>query len=1222
MATHDTTMWIAATLDAYIPNVFAAEYATDGTLYIGGDFTHVGPPTGGHGVIDMDGTLQGAYPYVDGTVYATVPDDNGGFYIGGSFTSVGGVPRENLARIRADGTLDPTWNPGANGVVFALATDMSYVYAGGTFTSAGGRSYSRLTRIDRNTGLTPIGFSPTPNGIISTILVSGDYLYVGGTFTTISGQTRSRLAKIWRTTASLGQATTWNPDANGEVKALASDGTYLFVGGNFTTIAGATRDRLAKFSIADGSLVAGWDPVANATVETIAINKSSTEGPVNRVLVGGAFTEIDSVSTGCAAVLGYTTGTLTGLTLGSPNNTVRAIVVGEDDYIYMGGVFNSVYSQTDRRKLVRFANDSSLTPDGAWNPVPLGTDVKCVTISTTASSTKMGVGGDMFSVGAHRRNRIAALDTTGKLKSWYPTGGANDTVLAIEATGNGKLYIGGDFTTVGGSTRNRIAELNPSTAAVMSFNPNADGTVQAVVSDGTTVYAGGDFGTIGGQTRARIAALDSAGTATAWYQGSGATDTVYTLRLSPTNDALYVGGEFAGIFNVARNRLARLQTASPVADSWHPDVTGTSVDDLLLTSGALYVGGSFSAVGASSRSNLAAVSTSTGAATSWAPDPDGRVLALAKSSAADVIVIGGSFETMAGAERPYAAAVRPDGTLTSWTPDFNKAVETIAANATGIVSGGRWDVAYPAGDLARWFGPMRFALDDVVPAGSISINAGAVSTADRDVTISISITDDSPVVTQQFGNSSSGPWTAAEPLGTERAYTLPIGDGTKTVYGRFVDESNNVRITSDSIVLDTGTPNTAPVANADAYDAVTGETLAVSAPGVLGNDTDAEGNALLADLVTDPAHGTLALATNGSFTYAPDAGFTGADSFTYRAYDGTAYSNTFSVTITVGDAPPFIAVAGTDRISTAIEASKLAYPDGLDPAGEKTVVIATGRNWPDALGGSALAGVVDGPILLTEPGTLPGAVLTEIGRLRATKAIILGGTSAVSTAVESALNAELGTTAGIVTRIAGDNRYETADAVAIEAIDRLGAGYDGTAFVATGGNFPDALAAAPLAAAARWPLFLAHPTSGLSADTKAAMDGVGQVLILGGTSAVSTATETYLETTYGAGDVDRLAGDNRYDTAAVIATYGVTDASLSWNRVGIATGENYPDALAGGVLQGKVGSVMLLTQSSTLSPETESALSTHKGDIATVTFFGGLNAVTQAVRDAVIDAVD
>ena len=380
-ATHDTTMWIAATLDAYIPNVFAAEYATDGTLYIGGDFTHIGPPTGGHGVIDMDGTLQGAYPYVDGSVYASGPDDNGGFYIGGSFTSVGGVPRENLARIRADGTLDPTWNPGANGPVFTLATDMSYVYAGGSFTSAGGRSYSRLTRIDRNTGLTPIGFSPTPNGAISTILVSGDYLYVGGTFTTIGGQTRGRAAKIWRTTASLGQATAWNPDANSEVTALASDGTSLFVGGNFTTIAGATRERLAKFSLADGSLVAGWDPVANATVRTIAINKDSTEGSVNRVLVGGDFTEIDSVSTGCAAVLGYTTGTLTGpLTFGSPSNTVRTIVVGEDDYIYMGGVFTSVYSQIDRRRLVRFNNDASLSPDGAWNPVPLGTDVKCVAI--------------------------------------------------------------------------------------------------------------------------------------------------------------------------------------------------------------------------------------------------------------------------------------------------------------------------------------------------------------------------------------------------------------------------------------------------------------------------------------------------------------------------------------------------------------------------------------------------------------------------------------------------------------------------------------------------------------------------------------------------------------------------------------------------------------------------------------------------------------------------
>ncbi|MBN2839776.1 MAG: cell wall-binding repeat-containing protein [Coriobacteriia bacterium] len=314
-------------------------------------------------------------------------------------------------------------------------------------------------------------------------------------------------------------------------------------------------------------------------------------------------------------------------------------------------------------------------------------------------------------------------------------------------------------------------------------------------------------------------------------------------------------------------------------------------------------------------------------------------------------------------------------------------------------------------------------------------------------------------------------------------------------------------------------------------------------------------------------------------------------------------------------------VAGDDRFATALRASRIAYPDGLSPAGKRTVVIATGRNWPDALGGTSLAGALDGPVLLVDTNSVPAGLMDEIDRLGATKAVILGGEAAVGPAVETALKSKLGATAGIVTRIAGANRYDTADKVAVRVITELGGSFDGTAFVATGANFPDALAAAPLAAAQGWPLYLANPTTGLSAATKAAMAGVTNVLILGGEAVVTPATETYLDNTYGAGSVDRLAGPNRYQTAVVVASYAVTDVGHVWDGVGVTTGLNFPDALAGGVLQGKMGSVMLLTTPTTLQANTASALAAHKAQITAVTFFGGTNAVTQIVRDAVANAI-
>jgi Tol biopolymer transport system component/putative cell wall-binding protein len=310
-----------------------------------------------------------------------------------------------------------------------------------------------------------------------------------------------------------------------------------------------------------------------------------------------------------------------------------------------------------------------------------------------------------------------------------------------------------------------------------------------------------------------------------------------------------------------------------------------------------------------------------------------------------------------------------------------------------------------------------------------------------------------------------------------------------------------------------------------------------------------------------------------------------------------------------------VEVAGPTRYETAIAASQEAFPKGAD-----TVVIATGENWPDALGGAALAGAYDCPILLTLTSVLPDAVVNELGRLGADDAIILGGEGAVAPGVATALTTTLGE--GHVTRLGGPDRYATADLIARAVEDRVGDAYDGTCFVATGSNFPDALAGSPLAAAGPWPILLA-PATGMTPASLATMDDIGatDVLVLGGTGVVSQAIEDGLAA-HVTGDVTRLAGPTRYETAVAVATHGVEDAFLRWNEVALATGENFPDALAGGPLQGRSGSVMLLTHTATLTPSTSTALDEHKDAIATVRFLGGAGAVSQAVRDQVSQVLE
>ena len=345
----------------------------------------------------------------------------------------------------------------------------------------------------------------------------------------------------------------------------------------------------------------------------------------------------------------------------------------------------------------------------------------------------------------------------------------------------------------------------------------------------------------------------------------------------------------------------------------------------------------------------------------------------------------------------------------------------------------------------------------------------------------------------------------------------------------------------------------------------------------------------------------------------------GAYALVAIAEDAAGNSATRSLTFTIVEPAPrptVIEVAGDDRVATAIAASTLGFPEGSE-----YVLIATARTFPDALGGSALAGALDAPILLTEPAVLSEAVVGEIERLGATRIVVLGGEGAVSVDAYAQLAGLVDTDS--IERIAGATRYETAELIAARTIEELGEGWDGTAFVATGEAFPDALGASPLAAAKGWPVYLVHPNSAMHGALVATMeaDGVTHALILGGDGVVPETLETALGTAFGETEVDRLAGANRYTTAVAVATYGVEEAGLAWDRLAIATGEDFPDALAGGALQGRSGSVMLLVHPAALQDGIASVLGANKASIAEVRFLGGTGTVPQAVRDAVFQAL-
>ena len=276
-------------------------------------------------------------------------------------------------------------------------------------------------------------------------------------------------------------------------------------------------------------------------------------------------------------------------------------------------------------------------------------------------------------------------------------------------------------------------------------------------------------------------------------------------------------------------------------------------------------------------------------------------------------------------------------------------------------------------------------------------------------------------------------------------------------------------------------------------------------------------------------------------------------------------------------------LSGDNRFETAVEISKQGWPDGSE-----TVIIATGRDFPDALAGAPLAHLHQAPILLTEKNKLSDVTRDEIIRLGAKKAIILGGTAAVSDAVEKAiekLNVK-------VERISGQNRYETAAKIA----SQLG-NFD-TAFVVDGTNFPDALAVGPYAAQKRIPILLTKKNV-LPDETRGSLKSVKKTYVIGGPAAVYDNVFKSLP------NAERIYGQNRYATAVEIAQTFKLDISYSV----IATGEDFADALTGAALAAKQNAPILLVQKSKI-PD---ALAPKISNIKTAIVLGGTAAISQDV---------
>lgn len=296
-------------------------------------------------------------------------------------------------------------------------------------------------------------------------------------------------------------------------------------------------------------------------------------------------------------------------------------------------------------------------------------------------------------------------------------------------------------------------------------------------------------------------------------------------------------------------------------------------------------------------------------------------------------------------------------------------------------------------------------------------------------------------------------------------------------------------------------------------------------------------------------------------------------------------------------------IFGDDRYDTNAEASATLSPY---PKTQR-VYLASGEDWADALAAGPVAGPGGWPVLLTDADSLSSATADELARLRPDEIVVVGGPGAVAPRVVDQVDALPAVPAtATFSRLAGADRYGTAAELSRHAADPRG----GTVYLVSGLTYADGLAAASRAAAenATVLLTLPHRVPQPTLDRLNELDP-SQIVIVGGKGAIST--EVFLEVKYDQGyatpTVQRIGGDDRYETAALLAEGSVWGESSP--AVLVASGEDFPDALSAAPVAAYWGAPVLLTRAS-CQPEITWSMRHETLDMVSTTVLGG-----QAVAD-------
>ncbi|MBN1637992.1 MAG: delta-60 repeat domain-containing protein, partial [Ignavibacteriales bacterium] len=435
----------------------------DGTgnyIYTGGSFTTIGGQTRNR-IAKLNNTNGNADvtwdPNSDVTV-KTIAISGSDIFVGGFFNSIGGLTRNYIAKLNSvNGAAFSDWDPNPMDDVLIISIDGAGVYVGGTFPSINCVKRNFIARFHNSNGKVDNDWDPNSNGAVSTIAISGDDVYVGGIFTEIAGVSRNRIAKLNNIDGDAD--VTFNPNANNQVINIIFDktGDTLFVGGSFTLIGTLSRNYIAKLNTTNGNAIATFNPNAGLYVYTIKLDNSG-----DTLFVGGNFTTIGGQSRNRIAKLNTTNGSADLSWNPNSDGPIYSIeITSNSNDVFAGGIFTSIGGQS--RNNIAKLNNTNGDANLSWDA---NSDEMIARIKIIGND--IFVGGNFTTIGGQSRNYIARLNNTNGDAdlSWNPN--ANGLVTSIESYKN-SIYIGGEFIRIGGEPQWYLAKFKNALAIELNL---------------------------------------------------------------------------------------------------------------------------------------------------------------------------------------------------------------------------------------------------------------------------------------------------------------------------------------------------------------------------------------------------------------------------------------------------------------------------------------------------------------------------------------------------------------------------------------------------------------------------------------------------------------------------------------------------------------------------------------------------------------------------------